>query len=87
MAIHSSILALRIPWTEEPDGLQSMGLSRQEHWNGLPFPPPGDLPDPEIKPVFPPSPALQVDSLPLSQINRRVSSNRSQGSEETESWS
>ena len=28
----------------------SMGFSRQEHWSGLPFPPPGDLPDPEIKP-------------------------------------
>ena len=38
-------------------------FSRQEHWSGLPFPPPGDLPDPGIEPV---SPALQVDSLPLS---------------------
>ena len=38
----------------------SMGFSRQEHWSGLPFPPPGDLPDPGIEPV---SPALQVDSL------------------------
>ena len=41
----------------------SMGFPRQEHWNGLPFPSPGDLPDPEIKPA---SPALQADSLPLS---------------------
>ena len=40
----------------------SMGLSRQEYWNELPNPPPGDLPNPGIKPV---SPALQVDSLPL----------------------
>ena len=30
----------------------SMGFSRQEYWNRLPFPPPGDLPDPGIKPVF-----------------------------------
>ena len=37
-----------------------MGLSRQEYWNGLPCHPPGDLPDPQIKPG---SPALQVDSL------------------------
>ena len=29
----------------------SMEFSRQEHWNGLPFPTPGDLADPEIKPV------------------------------------
>ena len=38
-----------------------MGSSRQEHWSGLPFPSPGDLPDPGIEPVFP---ALQADDLP-----------------------
>ena len=38
-----------------------MGFSRQEYWSGLPFPSPGDLPDPGIKPG---SPALQADSLP-----------------------
>ena len=38
-----------------------MGFSRQEYWSGLLWPPPGDLPNPEIKPRFP---ALQVDSLP-----------------------
>ena len=37
MAIHSSVLAWRIPGTVEPDGLPSMGFSRQEHWSGLPF--------------------------------------------------
>ena len=31
----------------------SLGFSRQEYWNGLPFPPPGDLPNPEIKPASP----------------------------------
>ena len=41
----------------------SMGFPRQEYWNGLLFPSPGDLPDPGIKPT---SPALQADSLPLS---------------------
>ena len=30
---------------------QSLGFSRQEHWSGLPFPPPGDLPDPRIEPA------------------------------------
>ena len=39
----------------------SMELFRPEHWNGLPFPSPGDLPDPGIKPG---SPTLQADSLP-----------------------
>ena len=36
----------------------SMGFSRQEYWSALPFPPPGDLPDPGIIPVSPMSPAL-----------------------------
>ena len=35
-----------------------MGFSRQEYWNGLPLPPPGDLTDPENKPVSTMSPAL-----------------------------
>ena len=38
-----------------------MGFSRQEYWSGLPFPSPGDLPDPGIEPR---SPALQADTLP-----------------------
>ena len=38
-----------------------MGFSRQEYWSGLPFPSPGDLPDPGIEPW---SPSLQADSLP-----------------------
>ena len=38
-----------------------MGFSRQECWSGLPFPSPGDLPDPAIEPG---SPALQADALP-----------------------
>ena len=41
-----------------------MGFSRQEYWSGLPFPSPGDLPNPGIKPG---SPALQADSL-LSEL-------------------
>ena len=35
-----------------------MGFSRQEYWSGLPFPPPGDLPDPGTEPVSPACPAL-----------------------------
>ena len=49
------------PWTVARQALWSMEFSRQEHWNGLPFPSAGDLPDPGIKPK---SPALQVGSLP-----------------------
>ena len=52
------------PWTVVHQAPLCMGFSRQEYWNGLPFPPPGDLPDPGIKPGSPVSPALQADSLP-----------------------
>ena len=38
-----------------------MGFSRQEYWSGLPFPSPGDIPDPGMEPR---SPALQADALP-----------------------
>ena len=55
------------PWTAATQAPPSMGLSRQEYWNGLPFPPPGDLSDPGFKPQ---SPALQADSLPLSHQGR-----------------
>ena len=40
-----------------------MGFPSHEYWSGLPFPPPGDIPDPGIEPTFP---ALQEDSLPLA---------------------
>ena len=43
----------------------SLGFFRQEHWNGFPCPPLGDLPDPGIEPESPVTPALQADSLPL----------------------
>ena len=48
------------PWTVAHQGPPSMGFSRQEYWSGLPFPSPGDLPNPGIKPR---SPTLQADAL------------------------
>ena len=53
------------PWTVACQDSLSLGYSQQEYWNGLPCPPPGDLPSPGIEPG---SPALQVDSLPLSHL-------------------
>jgi len=44
----------------------SMGFSRQEYLSGLPYPPPGNLPDPGIEPTFPVAPELQMGSLLLS---------------------
>ena len=48
------------PWTVARQVPPSMGFSRQEYWSELPFPSPGDLPDPGIEPR---SPALQADAL------------------------
>ena len=47
-----------------------MGVSRQEYWSGLPFPSPGDLPDPGIEPW---SPMLQADSLPSELSGKSLS--------------
>ena len=49
----------------------SMGFSRQEYWSGLPFPSPGDLPDPGIKPR---SSALQADALPSEPPGKSLGS-------------
>ena len=46
------------PWTISHQAPLSMGFPRQEYWSVLPFPSPGDLPDPEIKPTSRVSPAL-----------------------------
>ena len=47
-------------WTVAHQASLSMGFARQEHWSGLPFPSPGDRPDPGIKHRYP---ALQADIL------------------------
>ena len=49
------------PWSVAQQAPLSMGFFRQEYWSGLPFPSPGDLPNPGIKPR---SLTLQADSLP-----------------------
>jgi len=48
------------PWTVAYQAPPSIGFCRQEYWSGLPFPSPGDLPDPGMEPR---SPALQADTL------------------------
>ena len=54
------------PWTAAFQVPLSMGFPRQEYWNGLPFPSPGDLPNLEFAPT---SPAWQADSLPQSHLH------------------
>ena len=61
--LFQSFLALCDPMDYRLSGSSVHGIL-QEYWSGLPCPPPGDLPDPGIKPASPVSPALQVDSLP-----------------------
>ena len=53
--MHAKLL---IPWTVACQAPRSVEFSRQEFWSGLPFPSPGDLPDPGKKPLFLMSPAL-----------------------------
>ena len=56
----SHVRLFATPWTVAYQAPPSMGFSRQEYWSGLPFPSPGDRPDPGIEPG---SPALQADAL------------------------
>ena len=63
----SCVWIFATPWTVAHQAPLSMGFSRQESWSGLPFPTPGDHPNPEIKPR---SPSLQADSLPFEPSGR-----------------
>ena len=54
-------------WSVACQAPLSMGFSRQEYWSGVPFPSPGDLPNPGIEPR---SPALQADALSSEPPNK-----------------
>ena len=56
----SHVRLFATPWTAAYQAPPSMGFPRQEYWSGLPFPSPGDLPNPGIEPR---SPALEADAL------------------------
>ena len=62
--MHSHFQLFVIPWTVAHQALLSIRFSKQEHWNGLPCPPPGNLPNPRIETRFVTAPAL--GSLPLA---------------------
>ena len=64
------------PWTAAHQAPLSMEFSRQEYWSGLPFPLPGDLPDPGIVPAYYASLALASDNLPLHQLENPMDSTR-----------
>ena len=56
-----SVQLIAIPWFVALQAPLSMEFPRQEYWSGLPFPTPGDPPNPGIEPRSPVSPALQAD--------------------------
>ena len=58
----SRVRLFATPWTVAYQDTPSMGFSRQEYWSGVPFPSPGDLPDPGIEPGFP---TLQADAFTI----------------------
>ena len=58
----SRVRLFETPQTVDHQAPLSTDFSRQKYWSGLPFPSPGDLPDPGIEPR---SPALLADALPL----------------------
>ena len=67
----SRVRLFATPWTVAYQAPPSMGFSRQEYWSGLPFPSPGDLPDPGIEPG---SPAFQADALTSEPPGRYLKS-------------
>ena len=62
MKLLSRVRLFVTPWAEAYQAPPSMEFSRQEYYSDLPFPSPGDLPDPGIEPR---TPALQADTLPF----------------------
>ena len=68
--VPESYLTLAAPWIVTFEAPLSLGFPRQEYWSGLPFPSPGDLPDPGIEPK---SVSWQADSLLLSHQGSTVS--------------
>ena len=69
----SCIQLFAIPWIVAHQAPLYMEFSRQEYWSGLPFPTPGDLPDPRIEPVYLVSPAMAgrfFTTVPPEKPNR-----------------
>ena len=70
VCMHACILSCArlfvTPWTVVHQAPLPMEFPRREYWSGVPFPPPGDLPDPGIEPV---SPELQTDALPYAILS------------------
>ena len=68
----SRVQLLATPWTVACQAPLSVGFFRNEYWSGLPFPSPGDLLNPGIKPASLTSPVLAAGSLPLAPPGSQV---------------
>ena len=66
----SHICLFETLWTVACQAPLSMGFSRQEYWSELPFPSPGNLPNPGTEPASTVSPAPQADSLPAEPLGK-----------------
>ena len=66
LSCFSHIRLLATLWTVALQAYLSMGFCKQEYWNELPFPPPGDFPDPRIEPMSFTSSALAGGFFPTS---------------------
>ena len=69
----SHVQLFATPWTVAFQAPLSLGFSRQEYWNGLSCPPPGDFPNPGIETASPATPAFLENSLPLSHWGNPLS--------------
>ena len=69
----SRVRLFATPWMVAYQAPQSLGFSRQDYWSGLPFPCPGDLPNPEIELG---SPALQTDALSSEPLGKPLAYGR-----------
>ena len=65
-----------ILWTIACQASLSMGFSRQEYWNGLPFPPPGDFPNRGIKPTSPVAPAVAGKFFTTELLSNKLNYSR-----------
>ena len=68
----SCVQLFAISWTVAHQAPTSMGFSRQEYWSGLPCPPPGNLPNPGIKPTSLTSPAFGSGFFTTKQENKAI---------------
>ena len=84
-SLHKVLLFVTL-WTLAQQAPLSTGFSRQERWGGLPWPPPGDLPDPGIKPKSPTAPACRQVLYRWATREAQSNSLRSLGTESLTWW-